>query len=81
MSVVGAVLCWILFGYMVAVRSSQLNFPEFQHAFDVAGRGDEEMGREDLLDYGAHDRQRGAARQPASSFVLEPVYAKAVSTT
>ena len=54
------------------VSDSQRNFPEFQHAFDVARCRHDEVRGEDLLDHRPHDRLRGAARQPTSSFVLEP---------
>jgi hypothetical protein len=54
------------------VSDPQLNFPEFQHALDIAGRGDQEMRGEDFLDHGAHHGECRCAPQSSSSLLLEP---------
>ena len=38
------------------VSDPQLNFPEFQHAFEITRRCDEEVRREDFLNHAADDR-------------------------
>src|SRR5262245_39615683 len=50
----------------------QLNFPEFQHAFDIAGGCDQEVRCEDFLNHGADDWQCRRTRKAAAAFLLQP---------